>query len=70
MAACQSLDAASALLSANSFLIQTHGYARGSCRRLKHIREIVVKFTEPEQVEKVLDTASLGLLITCTRSCG
>ena len=32
------LDAASGLLQANSFLIQTQGYARGSCRRLHHIR--------------------------------
>lgn len=36
---CERLDSASSLLKTNTFLIQTHGYARGSCRRLEHIRD-------------------------------
>ena len=34
------IEAASSLLKANSFLIQTHGYSRGSCRRLTGIAEV------------------------------
>ncbi len=37
--ACARLDAASALLKSQSYLIQTRGYSRGSCRRLDHISE-------------------------------
>jgi hypothetical protein len=33
-------DAAAAILKANSYLIQTHGYSRGSCRRLEFTAEI------------------------------
>jgi hypothetical protein len=39
--ACERLDSAAALLKSNTFLIQTHGYARGSCRRLNHIRHVL-----------------------------
>jgi len=34
------VDAAGALLKANYFLIQTHGYSRGSCRRLEQVAGI------------------------------
>lgn len=35
-------DAAAATLRSNSYLIQTHGYSRGSCRRLEQIGKIIV----------------------------
>lgn len=34
------IDAATALLKTNYFLIQTHGYSRGSCRRLEQVARI------------------------------
>ncbi len=34
-------DAASATLRANSYLVQTHGYSRGSCRRLEQIGNLI-----------------------------
>lgn len=37
--AIERIQWSSSLLRANSFLIQTQGYSRGSCRRLGHIRE-------------------------------
>lgn len=42
----QRLEAASALLKVNSFLIQTQGYARGTCRRLGHIRTLCAQLEE------------------------
>jgi hypothetical protein len=57
--ACERLDAASALLKSQSFLIQTHGYSRGSCRRLEHIssslcpsifRSLSSKYSEKEKI--------------------
>jgi hypothetical protein len=57
---CQRLNAAAALLKGNSFLIQTQGYARGSCRRLKHIRDIISSRILPylRQAEAEQETAS------------
>lgn len=37
------LNAASSLLHANALLIQTHGYSRGSCRRLEFLRDFMTK---------------------------
>ena len=37
--ASDQLDEASSILRTHSFLIQTHGYSRGSCRRLEFIRD-------------------------------
>ena len=65
------LDAASALLRTNSFLIQTHGYARGSCRRLIHIRglcrdmEQEVRKGELATGDKLI-RALRGVQIACT----
>ncbi len=70
-AACQRLEAASALLRANSFLIQTHGYARGSCRRLNHIRNVLCISLAAQPLRKEQDRAQLQgvaqkLRVTCT----
>ncbi|HYP08120.1 MAG TPA: hypothetical protein VER03_17945 [Bryobacteraceae bacterium] len=35
----EKVEAAAALLKTHAFLIQTHGYSRGSCRRLEYIRD-------------------------------
>ena len=37
--ACARIEEASSLLRTHSYLIQTHGYSRGSCRRLEFIRD-------------------------------
>jgi SIR2-like domain len=64
-AAQQSIDAASSLLRANDFLIQTRGYARGSCRRLNHIRRALcgkLRFLEGSPVAAAVNR----LQLTCT----
>lgn len=60
--AAQRLDTASALLKANGFLIQTQGYARGSCRRLADIRALCRSLEEHPNLEK----AARRLRIVCT----
>lgn len=59
----QRLEAASALLKVNSLLIQTQGYARGSCRRLGHIRTLCRPL---EKEEPELWPAVRRLQRTCT----
>jgi hypothetical protein len=66
-------DAAASLLRTNSFLIQTRGYARGSCRRLIHIRGLCSEMEEKDipndvaaQDRKRLIQASRGVQIACT----
>ena len=47
------IDAATSLLRSNAFLIQTHGYSRGSCRRLNEIAKIGMElFRAQEKIER------------------
>ena len=64
----QRLEAGVALLRSNLFLIQTNGYARGSCRRLNHLRrdlcgELLHKVRSGETQ---LQTSIRALQMTCT----
>ena len=53
------LLAAVAILKSNSFLIQTHGYSRGSCRRLEQIAKIAA------DVSNSLDSPGNGKVPEC-----
>src|SRR5262249_54926743 len=52
-----------ALLKTNSFVIQTRGYSRGSCRRLEHIRDTLCKAI----LENASDSESRRRLWSATR---
>ncbi len=60
------LDAGSALLKTNSFLVQTRGYARGSCRRLTHIRRLCESIRPSIGADNKVVGAARLLEITCT----
>lgn len=66
--ACDRLEAAASLLKANSFLIQTHGYSRGSCRHLEYIRDTLCKAVQENvpQIPEPLFNAIHRLQIVCT----
>jgi hypothetical protein len=66
--ACERLDAASSLLKSQSYLIQTHGYSRGSCRRLYHISKTLCGSMEGEFTERhpQLAGALSRLRVVCT----
>ena len=51
------VDAASAILKSNAFLIQTHGYSRGSCRRLEQIANQGMKIYDAATAEDDAATA-------------
>jgi hypothetical protein len=65
------IEAAAALLKTHSFLIQTHGYSRGSCRRLEYVRDTLCdKIDTLGSIDTVaskdLQRATLRLRIVCT----
>lgn len=66
--ACERLEAAAALLKVNSFLIQTHGYSRGSCRHLEYIRDTLCKSIRErlKPIPPELFNATQRLQIVCT----
>jgi hypothetical protein len=55
------LRRAAAMLKSNSFLIQTHGYSKGSCRRLEHIRKMArsLSLTDPIVIHAVMEIESV-----------
>ena len=61
----ESLGAAAALLKRSSFLVQTHGYSRGSCRRLEHIRDSLCKRIQDRSPDS-LQQSIQRLRIVCT----
>jgi hypothetical protein len=66
-AALDELEAASAVLRQHSFLIQTHGYSRGSCRRLEFIRKNLCDgITANWNAEPGLGKAIKRLRVVCT----
>lgn len=70
--ACRRVEAASALLKANSSLIQTFGYSRGSCRHLEYIRDTLCKSisdklkSAPDEWSNELSDSIKRLRIVCT----
>jgi hypothetical protein len=60
------IDAASALIKGNSFLIQTHGYSRGSCRRLENIRDLLCGKIKPEPPSALIASKINRLQRDCT----
>lgn len=64
--ACQRLDAATALLKVNSFLLQTQGYPRGSWRRLAYTRDDLCVTLAGRQNHAELASAAQRLRVTCT----
>ncbi|HST24166.1 MAG TPA: SIR2 family protein [Blastocatellia bacterium] len=63
---CKQIEAAAALLKANGFLIQTHGYSRGSCRHLEYIRDTLCPSDLDPDSESELCDAAQRLRIVCT----
>ena len=65
--ACQRLDAATALLKVNSFLLQAQGYPRASWRRLGYTRdELCIGLAEKKRDSVALQAAAQRLRVTCT----